>query len=61
MRAHVHTVQDKVCVITGASQGVGRALAIDMHKRGARVVLLARSIDKLRELGEGAHVPLFVA
>jgi short-subunit dehydrogenase len=61
MRSPIHIVQDKVCVITGGSQGVGRALAIDMHKRGAHVVLLARSIDKLRELCDGAHVSLSIA
>jgi len=40
-------------IITGASQGVGRALAHRCHRDGARVILLARSIDTLHELCEG--------
>jgi len=49
--------QDKVVMITGASSGIGRALAIDLGKRGARLGLLARRKDLLDELvGElGTH------
>ena len=37
-------------VITGASQGIGRALAVAAAKRGARVLAAARSDDLLGEL-----------
>jgi len=47
-----YSLKDKVCVITGASQGVGRAIARRMFSDGARVVLLARSIDKMQELAD---------
>jgi short-subunit dehydrogenase len=40
----------KVVVITGASSGIGRALAIEYSKRGASLSLAARRIDKLNEL-----------
>ncbi|HEX8493092.1 MAG TPA: SDR family NAD(P)-dependent oxidoreductase [Pyrinomonadaceae bacterium] len=40
----------KVVFITGASSGIGRALAIEVGKRGAAVGLLARRADALREL-----------
>lgn len=36
--------------ITGASSGIGRALAEDLGDRGANVALVARSEDKLREV-----------
>jgi NAD(P)-dependent dehydrogenase (short-subunit alcohol dehydrogenase family) len=46
----------KVAVVTGASQGIGAAMARVLHDAGMRVALLARSEDKLaalaRELGD---------
>jgi 3-oxoacyl-[acyl-carrier protein] reductase len=40
----------KVAVVTGASQGIGRACAIALAKSGARVALLARNQQKLEEV-----------
>lgn len=45
-------IKDKVIVITGASMGIGRATAALLHKRGAKLVLAARSADKLSELSK---------
>ncbi len=39
-------------IITGASRGIGRAVAIEAAKRGARVGLLARSKDDLSRVLE---------
>ncbi|MBI4584240.1 MAG: 3-oxoacyl-[acyl-carrier-protein] reductase [Planctomycetes bacterium] len=36
-----------VCLVTGASSGIGRATALELGRRGAEVALLARSKDKL--------------
>ncbi len=35
-------VTDKVCLLTGASSGVGRAAALQLAERGVRLVLLGR-------------------
>ena len=40
---------NKVVWITGASSGIGRALAIEFSNQGARCILSARSEDKLEE------------
>jgi len=40
-------VEGKVILVTGASQGIGRACAITLAKAGAKVVVAARSKDKL--------------
>jgi len=42
--------QNKVAVITGASSGIGKAIAIDLAQRGVKIVLGARREDKLIEV-----------
>jgi len=60
MRVHglaLESFHDKVVLITGASSGIGRALAIDFARQGARVALVARNADKLRALAlPGEHL-----
>lgn len=42
----------KVVAITGASSGMGKAIAIELAKNGAKVVLGARRTEQLRQLVE---------
>lgn len=45
-------LEGRVAIVTGASSGVGRATAMVLARRGARVVMTARRADRLRELVE---------
>jgi NADP-dependent 3-hydroxy acid dehydrogenase YdfG len=41
-----------VVVVTGASAGIGEATSVAFARRGARVVLVARRLERLEALGE---------
>ncbi len=43
-------MNNKIVIITGASSGIGEACAYAFAKQGAKVVLAARSIDKLNHV-----------
>jgi len=46
-------IQGQGAVVTGASRGLGRALAEQLAARGARVALVAREAGPLRDVVEG--------
>ena len=48
--------KDKVVVITGASSGIGKALALEFAGIGAKLILAARNTDKLKQTEEEVHV-----
>ena len=54
-------VQNKVAIITGASSGIGLATAKLLSQNGAKVVLAARSKEKLEELSKTLPNSLVIA
>jgi 3-oxoacyl-[acyl-carrier protein] reductase len=63
------SLKDKVALVTGASQGIGRATSLALAEAGAKVAAAARSTDKLASLvseiesagGAALAVPMDVA
>ena len=45
-------LEGKVCIVTGASAGIGRATAELFCREGAKVVAVARREERLKELAE---------
>ena len=45
-------MKNKLVIVTGASSGIGKACSIAFAKKGANLVLAARSADKLNEISK---------
>ncbi|MCX5540950.1 glucose 1-dehydrogenase [Paraburkholderia sp. CNPSo 3076] len=59
-------LEGKIALVTGASSGIGRASAVELARRGVKVVVAARRKDELDQLvqqisAEGGEASAFVA
>jgi len=45
-------LKGKVAIVTGASKGIGAAIAAELAREGAKLILAARSADKLAALSQ---------
>ena len=45
-------LHDKVAIVTGGSEGIGKAAALGMAREGARVIILARRPDMLEQAAQ---------
>jgi 3-oxoacyl-[acyl-carrier protein] reductase len=50
-------IKGKTALVCGSSAGIGRAIAIELAASGARVILLARNADKLKDVCEQLPSP----
>src|SRR5438067_13842483 len=45
-------LKERVAVVTGASRGIGRAIALELARAGAHIIALARTQGALEELDD---------
>ncbi len=45
-------IQGAVAIVTGASKGIGKAIALALAKEGARIAISARNQDSLRQVAD---------
>lgn len=59
MEYNPFTLQGKTILVTGASSGIGRSIAVECSRMGAIVYLTGRNINSLQEtlflMKEGPH------
>src|SRR5689334_20072439 len=44
------SLSGKIAIVTGASQGIGRTIALELARQGAELVITARNQSKLNDL-----------
>lgn len=51
----MHSFKNQIAVVTGASSGIGKAIALGLSTQGARLCLLGRKLEILEEVAKDAR------
>lgn len=54
-------MKDKIIIITGASDGIGRAAATNLKSSGANIIITGRSKEKTKAVADELKVPYYIA
>ncbi|WP_431471797.1 SDR family oxidoreductase [Nonlabens sp. SCSIO 43208] len=49
MNKEIFLLRNKIIIVTGASSGIGKSIAVNCSLFGAQLILLGRNIDRLKE------------
>ena len=55
MSSNLFDMTNKVALITGSSKGIGRAIAEEMVRQGAKVVISSRKADVCQEVADAIN------
>ncbi|MBA1393434.1 SDR family NAD(P)-dependent oxidoreductase, partial [Lactobacillus sp. XV13L] len=55
-----YIMNGKTVIITGASDGIGKAIDTQMKEKGYQVVIVGRSSKKTMAVGKELNVPYYV-
>ena len=50
-------IKEKVAVVTGASSGIGEAIAKKLSQQGTSIVLVGRNEQRLNEIAQQLNTP----
>ena len=50
--SELFSLSGKNCLVTGASKGIGKSMAVALAEHGAKIVISSRKIDQLESTAE---------